>query len=355
MPTVTLPQHRYSWRPWLWRAYVERLKRDDRPILVGPWHGEIGFEALYWIPFLETLTALGIPKSRLIPISRGGAAAWYGTPTGVELYSLRTVPQVRVENREAAAKIRGVHKQLSVSAFDRAVCTDAAQRLGIAKYHVLHPAWMYHGLAPYWTGVKGPAWLEQRAKYQFLPAPPLPDGLILPEAFVAVRFYARDLTFPGGHPQVKSLVQATIETIAQHTAVVLLDADLHLDDHLDLAGSGQYSANVIRLKALTTLRPETHLAVMSAVVGKAMGFIGTYGGFAQLALMLGKPSVSFYTDWGGTCLAHKHLADLIAIQSGVPFQVFRIAELAMTTSVLPRVEAVIPATSSLTPVPVGVS
>ena len=33
-----------SWRPWPARS---------EPILVGPWLGEVGFELLYWIPFLR--------------------------------------------------------------------------------------------------------------------------------------------------------------------------------------------------------------------------------------------------------------------------------------------------------------
>jgi len=71
-------------------------------------------------------------------------------------------------------------------------------------------------------------------------------------------------------------------------------------------------------------------------------------------LMLGRPSVSFYTDWGGTSPQHKHLADLISLQTGVPAQVYRVAELAMTSQVLPKVE-IVPVSSALTPAAMGVS
>ena len=47
---------------------------DPRPVVVGPWLMEIGFELLYWIPYLRAqLRRLGIPKERVIAISRGGA------------------------------------------------------------------------------------------------------------------------------------------------------------------------------------------------------------------------------------------------------------------------------------------
>jgi len=32
---------------------LERIQRTDAPIVIGPWVGEVGFELLYWIPFLN--------------------------------------------------------------------------------------------------------------------------------------------------------------------------------------------------------------------------------------------------------------------------------------------------------------
>src|SRR5690349_23710512 len=79
-----------------WPAYRQRLLRSKLPILVGPFRSEVGFEAMYWLPFLERLRADGIAPDRMIPITRGGAAAWYGTPTGLELYAMRSPRDVRV-------------------------------------------------------------------------------------------------------------------------------------------------------------------------------------------------------------------------------------------------------------------
>jgi len=45
---------------------------DSRPVIVGPWLMEVGFELLYWIPYLRAqLTKFNIPKERVIAISRG--------------------------------------------------------------------------------------------------------------------------------------------------------------------------------------------------------------------------------------------------------------------------------------------
>jgi len=58
---------------------IEPLLRHDRPIIVGPWTGEVGFELLYWVPFVRWVVArYGLDPSRLTVVSRGGAASWYG-------------------------------------------------------------------------------------------------------------------------------------------------------------------------------------------------------------------------------------------------------------------------------------
>lgn len=340
---TVLPAHTWSWRHPAWPAYVRYLKTTDWPILVGPWHGEVGFEVLYWIPFLQHLIASGIPAARLIPITRGGAAVWYGTPTGLELYALRTPQQVRVENRLQGAK-SGLLKQIRVTPFDRAILRDAAVRLGLGRYHVLHPAWMYHRLAPYWTGHRGSTWLAARTAYPPMPAPALPDGLILPPACVAVRFYSRP-TWPLPQKLVQQATLATIHQLAEQSPVILLSGGGVTDDHHDATVAK--IPNVLQLRDLTTLTPETNLAVQSAVIAHAAGFVGSYGGLAQLALRLGKPSVSFYLDWQGTAVAHKALSDLLALQFHVPFQVTRLAEIPLARSVLPQAVILQP------PLPVG--
>lgn len=298
---------------------------------MGPWRGEVGFEVLYWLPWLAKLRAeLKIAPERLFPITRGGAASWYGTPQGLELYALRTPQQVRVENRRQHAQT-GMLKQTAVTAWDRDVIHDATAQLGLKDPILLHPAWMYAQLTPYWEQVTGLTRLLDHTIFQLpLPTAPLPGGLTLPEQFVAVKFYAR-ATFPYDGA-TKAFAAATVRHLASQQPVVLLNADVHVDDHLDFLVCGP---NILQLRDLVKTLPETNLAVQSAILARAQGFVGTYGGFSQLALMLGKPSVSFYTKWEGTCVAHKHLADDIAIRAGVATVVTQVAHLPLLDAVYP--------------------
>ena len=48
-------------------------------VIVGPWTGEVGFELLYWIPFLNWLCEQGLDSRRFIVVSRGGTAPWDAT------------------------------------------------------------------------------------------------------------------------------------------------------------------------------------------------------------------------------------------------------------------------------------
>jgi hypothetical protein len=317
-----------SARAALWPAYKQLLQRSTLPIIVGCFRGEVGFEALYFVPFLR---ALGIDPERLYIVTRAGAHVWYPNPRGIELFALRDPKQVRVENIKQV-KQTGMLKQTAVSAFDRDVLKDAAGELKLTRYLTLHPSWMYHVLEPFWESRRGLSWLHQHVNLQSLPPPDVP-GLTLPPAFVAVRFYARS-TFPYGDVAA-TIAQETIRQLAAQQPVVLLNAPVHADEHVDFDVKDQ--PNLYRLKDLVTMTPQNNLAVQSAVLAKAVGFVGTYGGLAQLALLYKKPTVSFYQDWQGTLVAHKHLADAMAMQAGVACQVVRVTEIPLLRTVLPAI------------------
>lgn len=298
---------------------------------MGPYHGEVGFEALYWLPWLAKIRRdLKIARDRWIPISRGGSSAWYDVPKGLELYAMRTPQEIRVENRIQRNQT-GQLKQTGVTPFERQIYRDAAKTLGLDSYLTLHPAWMYQALVPFYTAQKGIMWLEDQVSWDVLPPSPLPDGLTLPEQFVAVRFYAR-ATFPP-NPQTAEFARETIRTLAENFPVILLNSGVHADEHVDFTPKPM--ANVTQLSELYPMNPETNLAVQSAVIARSLGFVGTYGGLAQLALRFRKPVISIYSEWHGTALAHKHLSDAVALQLGVPFHVLGIRDLPLLQAVLP--------------------
>lgn len=303
----------------------------------------MGFEALYWLPFLAKLRQLGVSPERLIPVTRAGAARWYEVPQGLEIYAMRAPQDLRIANREQVLRW-GKLKQTHVTAWDRQVMKDAAQTLGLKHYWTLHPAWMYQLFMPFWTGEAGVELIEQHARFTELPPPDLPDGVTLPPAFVAVKFYTR-FTFPPA-PQLQQFVEQTIRQIARTHPVVLLDWDGHVDDHQGFPVPDL--PNVTKFSTLFPhVLPETALAAQSAVLARSMGFVGTYGGFAHLALRFRRPVVSYYWEWGGVAFAHRTLSEQLAQTMGVPFHCLRVMDLAMLQEVMPQVSLqVAPAATS---------
>lgn len=293
----------------------------------------MGLETLYWQPFVDQwITKDGIDRSRVIPICRSGTHHWYGCPTGIEVFAMRDVQALRVENKIRIAQTKML-KQQTVTPFDRAIWADTAQTLGLKQYHTLHPAWMYQTLKPFWEAQRGILWLDDAVRYAPLPIPPM--AIKLPERFIAVKFYARPTWPPNS--TTASLAREAITQMARSHPVVLLTSDLVVDDHVDFQPQ-QLPPNVYRLSDLVPMEPQTSLAVVSHVMARSMAFVGTYGGLGHLALRYGKPSLNLYTEWSGAAVPHRHLSEALALRMGVPFIVMRLADVAMVQDCLPRME-----------------
>lgn len=307
-----------------WAQALDAIRRDDRPILIGPWRSELGFEATYFQPFVAGLAQqIKGFAGRSALITRGGTAVLYQphVTKAVDLYAVRKPTDVKRQNLYDQ-RHSGVLKQVVPTDWDTAVLRDAADALGLGlAYHVIHPAWMYWLLAPFWEGTQGLRHLQGLTDYGPLPRLEL-GAAPLPAEYLAVRFYAR-ATFPFPDPAVTDFVRDVVGGLAAQLPVVLLQTPDLYDDHLDVPLTGP---NVFTLPAV---KPEEHLAMHAAVIQRSRAFVGTYGGVAQLALRLGAPSMSFYAAWGGTAVQHLHLNDHLAKVTRVPFLVSSIADMGL--------------------------
>lgn len=301
---------RRHWWPSLGdRAHLRMIAKSSRPILVGPWRSEVGFEVLYWLPWLHAWRERWkIAKDRLIVLSRGGAGAWYDAAQAIDLYDYLPVAQLRKAMLHDAATTGSV-KQRGITDWEGTVCTLVAQQLGLRRYHILHPSLMYRALTPWWEGRMGAAELLTRLRFALVPAPAPPLTLALPERFVAVGFYARH-TWPLTDETLE-WGQHIVTTLSARINVVLVGSTLRADEHLPfplVPGTSSHSA----------LPAASDLALQSAILAKSQAFVGTYGGLMQLAVRLGKPAAGFYTKFEGTAYAHKHLTEWLGVQQQTP-------------------------------------
>ena len=292
-----------AWQELCWWRWA----KSSRPILVGPWRSEVGFETLYWLPWVDRwCRRFHIPADRLVAISRGGASAWYGAGQSVELYDHVPLDVLRKAMLADAAAVGSV-KQLRATAWEQALIPLIAQGLGIRRYHLLHPSAMYQQLTPWWHDQMSVETLQRALSFTPLPVPAAPLSLPLPERYVAVRFYARH-TWPPTD-DLRAWVASLVDGLAKRLPVVVLDHGLHTDDHVDFPLEGP---NILTLKGHCT--PQNNLAVQSAVLAKAQAFVGTYGGTMQLAVRLKKPAMGFYEKFEGTAPAHKNLVERLGMQ-----------------------------------------
>lgn len=286
----------------VWSRYVARTQR---PIVAGPWRDEVGSEVLYWLPFLaQWQHHYGIPSKRIVAVSRGGSSAWYGAAKAIELLDYWPQEVVRLETQRASATTGSV-KQTRVSALERVLYPTIAARLGLRRYHVLHPQVMYQSLTPWFAGQSSLQATMNQLRFGALPVPPIPLDVALPEKFVCVQFYERH-TWPFTD-EVKDWCGQVVAKLAEQTPVVVIGSSAHHDDHLNLAFHGPNITSV-----MDAFSPRESLAQQSAVISKSSGFVGTYGGTMQLAVRLGKPSAGFFLKWGGTAYAHKVLTEYLA-------------------------------------------
>jgi len=140
------------------RRVLRALSREtfgSRPIIAGPWTSEVGYEALYWLPFLGwAADRYGVGPDRLIALSRGGTQSWYGGLASryVEIFDL--VEPEEFARQGAARRERGDQKQMALSEFDLELVRRATTRLGLATGDVAvwHPGLMYQLFRAFWYG-----------------------------------------------------------------------------------------------------------------------------------------------------------------------------------------------------------
>ena len=294
------------------RRITQRLARiaaSDRPVLVGPWSGEVGFELLYWVPFVTwALRRANVAPERVVIVSRGGPASWYAHLGGryVDVLSHVTPDQFRARTEQRK-------KQWTMGPFEREIVRTTMATAGLERPSLLHPGLMYRLFVPFWRQKATVSRVQAYTEYEPVRAPVVAAlAGRLPERYVAVRFYF-NASFPDT-PANRTFVESTVGNLAATTHVVLLNTPFHVDDHRDFTADG--SARVHTVADLMT--PDTNLELQTAVIAGATAFVGTYGGYAYLAPLCGVPSLAFYSVRRQFHAHHLELAERVfrAMEAG---------------------------------------
>lgn len=283
---------------------LHKMSRTDRPIVVGPWLSEVGFEVLYWIPFLNWVkTYRPFDPARLVVVSRGGAGLWYRDIGAryIDLFDHFTPEEYQRRNEQRFSE--GKQKQRDLSDFDRDVLSVVRETLNVQEVDLIHPMFMYRLFYPYWKSQRSVNLIEEFAVFRPLPVPESPElNGALPDDFIAMRFYFND-AFPETDDN-RRFVRTLIENLAESTDIVMLNPGLKLDDHWDLRPST--SSRVHSVAHLMT--PRNNLEVQTKIITRARAFVGTYGGLSYLPPFYGTSSLAFYSESRAFVVQHLELA-----------------------------------------------
>jgi len=275
---------------------IAALAATTRPIVVGPWLAEVGYEVLYWIPFLRWFQdAFGIPPDRLIVVSRGGMEAMYRDFAAgyVDIFDLTTPQQLAARNAQRRSEGEGGgQKQSATSILDEELVAAVRSTRGLGEVAVCHPSLMFRLFRNVWHGNLPFDLLWRRTRYVATgrigrsertgPTPGIPDD------FIAAKIYAGPAL--STHEKTRDAVRAVVAQAATIAPVVLLEADLGIDEHRDFDLDG--IPNVISARSL--MSPRTNLDVQLALIARARFFLSACGGLAWQAPFMGVPTGAIY-------------------------------------------------------------
>ena len=302
---------------------VKRLRKrcTGKRVILGPWLSEVGYEILYWMPFVRWMVEVSIfDPQQAVLVTRGGAEVWYPGlyRDAIDIFSLYSPQEFRRRNDERILKI-GTQKHISQEEFDRDIIRLVQERVG-EQCEVIHPEEMYRFLQPLLSAGGGRAPMEVGRRvlnYRGLPAPNMSElKARLPRKYVAVKFYFRS-SFADTSIN-RAYVGQLLSQIASLHEIVLLNTRLEFDDHTECDAAA--SARIHRIDDLLT--PANNLAVQSAVIAGAQAFFGTYGGLSYVPLCYEVPSFAFKSSNEGLNWIHLHFANEFAVEQNTPFHIF---------------------------------
>jgi hypothetical protein len=273
------------------RRTLRSAARGNNRIFLGPWLSEVGYETLYWVPFVRWFVRhYDLDPDRIVAMSRGGVSAWYGGIASqyVEQFELFTPQEFAVRND--ARRRDTDQKQLELSTFDEEILARTRAHLAVDSVSVCHPSTMFRLMRQFWLGNDS---LQKVLDYtEYSPVTTIaPVGLPpLPNEFVAVKFYTGRALMDT--PRHRELLRALVERISRRYPIVTLNTNLAVDEHEDYVF--QNIPGLITLDRWMT--PQNNLGVQTEVIRRASRFVGTCGSLAWLAPMLGTETLAVYAD-----------------------------------------------------------
>jgi hypothetical protein len=280
-------------KEWQIEREIAAVAGGRQPIIVGPWLSELGFEVLYWIPFLRWFEdRYRVDRQRVVAVSRGGVADWYRDVADryVEIFDHVDPDTFSRRNAERQEDIEsGGQKQTAPGSLDRDVLAAARRATGLEGATVCHPSLMYRLFNQFWLGNRALHLIVSHTRHVPLTATPASE-LGLPTEYVAAKFYT-GAALPDTS-EYRHALRELVRALARQLPVVTLDTGMATDEHADYLFHD--IPNVISLR--DKLTPSTNLGIQTSAIAGAQRFVGTCGSLAWMAPMLGIDTLAVYAE-----------------------------------------------------------
>ena len=278
---------------WHLEREIAQVARGRGPIIVGPWLSEVGFEVLYWIPFLRWFQdRYRVDAERIVAISRGGVADWYGGIAGqyIEIFDHLTPEEFGRRNRERHQRQEaGGQKQTTPGDLDTHLIETAREALHLSDAAVCHPSLMYRLFNRFWFGNRALDLVMSRTRYERMQVTPM-TGVGLPERYLAAKFYTGGAV--ADTPEVREALRGLVRAAASRMPVVMLETGMTTDDHEDYLFRD--IPNVVSVRE--HLEPRSNLGVQTRIIAGSQGYLGTCGSLAWMAPMVGVNALAVYSE-----------------------------------------------------------
>ncbi len=274
---------------------IARVWQSGRPVILGPYLSDVGFEVLYWLPFLVWMKErYGAGGQPVVAISRGRVAEWYAHVASRYVDVIELVPYDTFLARNAE-RVRGAGgtKQLAVSAFERELLDQVSRTLDLGEAEIVHPSLVFKLVGKAARGLVPLTVLSERTRHVRLTPPALSPGApAVPDEYIAASFWFN--AYFDDQPDNRRCIQTLLREASRVLPVVLLDSAAELAGDLAAIDGGR---GIIPLAV--SGRGDDGLRAQADAIGRARAFVGTFGGPSLTAPLQGVPALMVHADASG--------------------------------------------------------
>jgi hypothetical protein len=290
------------------RKLDDTFSRDH--IIIAPWLGEIGYEVLYWIPFLVKMKETGrLTNAKITVISRGGVSAWYQEVSSeyIEIYDYLT-PTAFEEIKSNRIKRVGTQK---LSVLDNESEKEILKTIfpNIDSFeNVLYPSDFFYPTRALFSQLGRVAPFKMASDLlstnPYFGVDSEMNSLIPDSPYICVKFYKRT-SFEVSEEVMKALIDSLL-LFAHKKGYRIIDLDSGSDLDLQHA-SFKESSKLLTSQSIFDSQPSNNLSWQSALIKNSKLFIGTYGGPSYLPMMFNVPTIALITSRKGLNPIHERV------------------------------------------------